>query len=647
MAAAPADGEAFVKDLFRMVDESIEGDGRVTFEELQAAVRDSPALQAVVLGRRRAATSDAQERQMWADFGELDASGTEGMDEAAFGQLLRNEDFLRHAPQIRSWLGESSSPLAAARLGRPRTRVKLECEAPELGIEWREEGSRLVVDAVGGRAWQQAPLLERGMTLAAIKEGAITEAGERTDVSKNASKARKMLSGREKRALTLEFEWYQESWDFKLVGYRADDERMLEEWAKAVRARTSPGFFLPVLIDKLTEDTTFRVGEQVEYLSSTYQEWIEAEVQRVHSDGTVTLDVRERADPAKVRRPLRSPRARRHQALAPPPAPSQRHYFPRVATSGASRQWVHVAPDGKRIDFTPQDNALIAEAELSGAPRVRINDVNLPSGATLQFEVRFGAEARSQKLPGGSKTGICQVNLANGNTRVVERKNPRLAEGVPPAPAPAPAPARAPAPAPAPAAAAIPDRWKRRKSTDTGREYLLVSDGPPTVDGFDQELDAVYKGLRACREGATAFLCKQRKGDWLRSALTDKPGGHDRVFWIEGLPTIYDEDYVPTPYRIRWNKKRAGGGKADIVQAIHCPGEGANWGRVRRGILREGDPQVVTPALEILLTRPHVDRSLIIDTAGKKSRTIIAWGSGLHSSKSASNNSCGQAASSQ
>ena len=144
MAAAPAAGEAFVKDLFRMVDESIEGDGRVTFEELQTAVRDSPAMQAVVLGRRRAATSDAQERQMWADFGELDASGTEGMDEAAFGQLLRNEDFLRHAPQIRGWLGEPISPLAAARLGRPRTRVKLECEAPELGIEWREEDSRLV-----------------------------------------------------------------------------------------------------------------------------------------------------------------------------------------------------------------------------------------------------------------------------------------------------------------------------------------------------------------------------------------------------------------------------------------------------------------------------------------------------------------------
>ena len=35
-----------------------------------------------------------------------------------------------------------------------------------------------------------------------------------------------------------------------------------------------------------------RVGERVEYASSTLQEWIDAEVQRVHSDGSVTLDVR-------------------------------------------------------------------------------------------------------------------------------------------------------------------------------------------------------------------------------------------------------------------------------------------------------------------------------------------------------------------
>ena len=130
-----------------------------------------------------------------------------------------------------------------------------------------------------------------------------------------------------------------------------------------------------------------------------------------------------------------------------------------------------------------------------------------------------------------------------------------------------------------------------------------MSDGPPTVDGFDRELDDVYKGLRACREGATAFLCKQRKGDWLLSTLTDKLGGHDRVFWIEGLPTIYDKEYVPTPYRIRWNKKRAAGGKADIVQAIHCP----PWAGSRQEF----------PAAD-------VDRSLIIDTAGKKSRTIVA-----------------------
>jgi hypothetical protein len=45
-----------------------------------------------------------------------------------------------------------------------------------------------------------------------------------------------------------------------------------------------------------------RAGEGVEYFSTTYGGWIKATVERVHSDGTVTLDVRKRADRSKVRR---------------------------------------------------------------------------------------------------------------------------------------------------------------------------------------------------------------------------------------------------------------------------------------------------------------------------------------------------------
>jgi hypothetical protein len=42
-------------------------------------------------------------------------------------------------------------------------------------------------------------------------------------------------------------------------------------------------------------------GAAVEYNSSTYGKWISATVERVHSDGTISMDVRARADPRRVR----------------------------------------------------------------------------------------------------------------------------------------------------------------------------------------------------------------------------------------------------------------------------------------------------------------------------------------------------------
>ena len=63
------------------------------------------------------------------------------------------------------------------------------------------------------------------------------------------------------------------------------------------------------------------------YHSTTYGDWIEATVERVHSDGSITLDVRERADPSKVRHKRAvSPGAPPPvPALAPAPAPAPGH----------------------------------------------------------------------------------------------------------------------------------------------------------------------------------------------------------------------------------------------------------------------------------------------------------------------------------
>ena len=55
-----------------------------------------------------------------------------------------------------------------------------------------------------------------------------------------------------------------------------------------------------------------------------------------------------------------------------------------------------------------------------GLQSVRISDVRLPIGQVLHFEVRFGANAISRKMPTPPASGMVQVNLQNENTRVVE-----------------------------------------------------------------------------------------------------------------------------------------------------------------------------------------------------------------------------------
>merc|ERR1711969_530209 len=45
----------------------------------------------------------------------------------------------------------------------------------------------------------------------------------------------------------------------------------------------------------------FHAGQRVEYNSVTFGTWEPAVVERIHSDGSVTWDIRERADPSRIR----------------------------------------------------------------------------------------------------------------------------------------------------------------------------------------------------------------------------------------------------------------------------------------------------------------------------------------------------------
>ena len=63
------------------------------------------------------------------------------------------------------------------------------------------------------------------------------------------------------------------------------------------RVRTPPRRPEP----RLQREPAFRVGDEVEYHSSSYDKWIEGKVLVIHSDGTLDLDVRERAHPSAVR----------------------------------------------------------------------------------------------------------------------------------------------------------------------------------------------------------------------------------------------------------------------------------------------------------------------------------------------------------
>ena len=89
------------------------------------------------------------------------------------------------------------------------------------------------------------------------------------------------------------------------------------------------------------------------------------------------------------------------------------------ATRTGAGIFVQVDPKGAHTKYSAEDNAKIDDAIERRLPSVRVSDVTLPDGKVLSFEVRIGKHARSKKFPRAPQTGLLQVNLANGNSRVV------------------------------------------------------------------------------------------------------------------------------------------------------------------------------------------------------------------------------------
>jgi CRP-like cAMP-binding protein len=74
--------------------------------------------------------------------------------------------------------------------------------------------------------------------------------------------------------------------------------------------------------------------------------------------------------------------------------------------------YYHVNPKtNQREGYTEEENQKIFEAQSRSQSSVGISDT---------VELRFGESAKSTKMAKASHTGICQVNLANQNTRIVE-----------------------------------------------------------------------------------------------------------------------------------------------------------------------------------------------------------------------------------
>jgi hypothetical protein len=93
-----------------------------------------------------------------------------------------------------------------------------------------------------------------------------------------------------------------------------------------------------------------------------------------------------------------------------------------VGMAAATNIFRHIRADGKRTFYNDDDCQLIAQALAYGDAIVRLTNVELGSGSDpLRFEIRFGPAARLRGKQGLSPTGMCQVNLDTGTTRIVEQ----------------------------------------------------------------------------------------------------------------------------------------------------------------------------------------------------------------------------------
>jgi hypothetical protein len=83
-------------------------------------------------------------------------------------------------------------------------------------------------------------------------------------------------------------------------------------------------------------------------------------------------------------------------------------------------KFYHMAPDGTQCFYSAAENSRIVAARSSGATCLQMEDVRLPDGGTMRFELRFGAGATSKKLTVPPSSGMVQVNVDTENTRIVD-----------------------------------------------------------------------------------------------------------------------------------------------------------------------------------------------------------------------------------
>ena len=92
--------------------------------------------------------------------------------------------------------------------------------------------------------------------------------------------------------------------------------------------------------------------------------------------------------------------------------------------SNPTMAFFHRDGAGNWHPFSDAENTLLERAHADGAPRCRLPTMGANPAGHRDFEVRFGANATSARMPAAPDTGMIQVNVENGNTRIVRRDAP-------------------------------------------------------------------------------------------------------------------------------------------------------------------------------------------------------------------------------